>query len=272
MDNDFYKLIEDYGCLNSPFDPRDYKLAIENKVFPKEHILKMPHLKNQSMVGSCVAHSMAYINEYFYNKESNKEADFSVGFVYGYRPENYFQDKGMHIREALQTLLNVGNVPDYEFPYNEEIPKIKNMVDEKLPKLLDIAKKYKISKYAKLDGINQIKTCLMNNVPVILSVPIYKKAFKNNFNGMIEKPQEDDTKEGRHAITIFGWKTINNKEYLLVLNSWGLLWGNLGKANLSIEYPINEAWGIVDDENSPLVVRPKYYWILDLFYSIKKLF
>jgi C1A family cysteine protease len=271
MNDDFYKLIEDYGCLNSPYDSRDYKIISKNTTYPKEYLLSMPHLKNQSMIRSCVGHSLAYINEYFYRKESNKDSDFSAGFIYGYRPEGYSQDKGMYIREGLQTLINIGNVPDYEFPYNEEMPKIKTMVEEKLQQLLSVAKQYKISKYAKLDGINQIKTCLMNNIPVVMSIPIYKKAFKNNFNGMIEKPQANDTQNGNHAIAIFGWKTINDKEYLIVLNSWGLFWGNQGKANLSIEYPINEAWGIVDDKNSPLIVKPKYFWLFDLFYKLKKL-
>ena len=272
MDNDFYKLIEYYGCLNSPSDPRDYKFAIESKTFPKEHILEMPRLKNQSMISSCVAHSLAYINEYFYKKETSTNSDFSVGFIYGYRPEGYSQNKGMYIRNALQTLINIGNVPDYIFPYNEEIPKIKDMVNKKLSELLSVAKEYKISKYAKLNGINEIKTCLMNNIPVVISVPVYKRAFKNNLNGTIEKPQADDTTGGNHAVAIFGWKTINDKEYLLVLNSWGLFWGNRGKANLSVDYPINEAWGIVDNEKSSLIVKPKWYWLFDLFYSLKKLF
>lgn len=271
MDTDFNNLLN-YGCLNSPYDPRDYKILAESTNFPKEYILEIPHLKNQSIVSSCVGHSLAYINEYFYKKESGKNSDFSAGFIYGYRQEGYSQNKGMYIREGLQTLINIGNVPDYEFPYNEEMPKIKTMVDEKLPQLISIANQYKISKYAKLDGINQIKTCLMNNIPVVLSIPVYKKAFKSNLGGTIEKPQSNDTENGNHAIAIFGWKTIDNKEYLLALNSWGLFWGNMGKANLSIEYPINEAWGIVDNENSPLIVKPKYFWIFDLFYKIKKLF
>lgn len=272
MEEEFESFIESYGCIASPSDFRDYIISASESEFPSEHILSVPKVKNQSIVSSCVAHTLSSANEFYYQKESGAESEFSAGFIYGYRPPEYYQGKGMFIRDGLQTLINVGNVPDYVFPYNEEIPKIKKMVDEKLEELKPKAEGYKISKYARLDGINEIKTCLLNGLPVVMSIPVYKKAFKPTTTGTIEAPKADDVKDGSHAIFCYGWTTINGKEYLLILNSWGIFWGKAGKANLSVKYPINEAWGIADNSNSPIIVKPKYFWLVNLFYELKKLF
>jgi cathepsin X len=31
-----------------------------------------------------------------------------------------------------------------------------------------------------------------------------------------------------HIVSIVGWKTVNDKQYWIVRNSWGTYWGNLG--------------------------------------------
>lgn len=55
-----------FGALKSPYDIRDYKIcAPKEVVFPLEFSLTRTSIKNQGIVGSCVAHSLASTIEYF---------------------------------------------------------------------------------------------------------------------------------------------------------------------------------------------------------------
>ena len=92
-------------------------------------------------MNSCVAHSLSTYMEELY-KQLNKQ--FSAGFIYGYRPQEYTQDEGMYPREAVKTLQKIGDVEYNDFPYNKEIPAIKELVDTNLQDLLPKAEQYKI--------------------------------------------------------------------------------------------------------------------------------
>ena len=55
------------GAIFSGYDARDYKLVYTatGKEFPKEFQLETRRIKNQGAVGSCVAHSLSSIIEYY---------------------------------------------------------------------------------------------------------------------------------------------------------------------------------------------------------------
>ena len=55
------------GAIFSPKDVRDYQAVYTAAAaeFPKEFELKMVRVKNQGFVGSCVAHSLSEVIEYF---------------------------------------------------------------------------------------------------------------------------------------------------------------------------------------------------------------
>ena len=57
------------GCLKSPIDVRDYKIAGSGKEdLPEEYEINiLPRIKNQKQVNSCVAHSTSSILEYYEN-------------------------------------------------------------------------------------------------------------------------------------------------------------------------------------------------------------
>jgi hypothetical protein len=65
---------------------------------------------------------------------------------------------------------------------------------------------------------------------------------------------------GGHGMIAVGWKQINNKEYLIVHNSWADF-GDNGKCYICInDYPISEMWGVVDDNlqydiNKPMEIK-----------------
>ena len=56
-----------FGAIPSPIDIRDYRgvACAVKQDFPKEFELEMPEVKNQGSVGSCVAHAISTVVEYF---------------------------------------------------------------------------------------------------------------------------------------------------------------------------------------------------------------
>ena len=81
-----------YGSKKEIPDKRDYKLKskiVSAPKFPEKWELNLSEPKDQGIVNSCVAHSLATFLEKFNNDK------MSVGFIYGYRPSTYSQDQGM---------------------------------------------------------------------------------------------------------------------------------------------------------------------------------
>ena len=162
-----------YGCKKEIDDKRDYKSYIysaKSTTMPDKYEIKMPDVKDQSIINSCVAHSLATFLEETYKQQNIK---FSTGFIYGYRPDGYDQGEGMYPREALKTLLKVGDVPKQNFDYNKEMPEIKRLVDENFKILSELADLYKIQSYSRIYTTNEIKKCIYNDIAVPISIPVY---------------------------------------------------------------------------------------------------
>ena len=201
-----------YGCKKEIVDKRDYKMfisSVKSTIYPNRYEITIPSVKDQGIVNSCVAHTLASFLE---EVHKNENIQFSTGFIYGYRPVGYSQDQGMFPRQAVKTLLKVGDVPKEAFDHNKEIPEIKKLVDNNLDELKDLASKYKIQSYARIYTKQDIMNCLYNDIAVLL----------------------------------VGW---NEKGYILQ-NSWGLYWADNGRAILPFDYPIDSAWAISTDDNN----------------------
>lgn len=235
-----------YGCKKEIDDKRDYKSYIysgKTNEFPDKYEIVMPKVKDQGIVNSCVAHSLSTFLEETY-KQNNIE--FSVGFIYGYRPDGYDQGEGMYPREALKTLLKVGDVPKDRFNHNKEMKEIKQLVDENLTTLLPVAELYKIDSYSRIYTTNEIKKCIFNDIPVPISVPVYNDLAYDKGTFVIKEPSGN--LNGYHMMIIYGY----NKNGWLIQNSWGTEWGNNGRAILPYDYELDTAWAI-DTENNNLV-------------------
>lgn len=244
-----------YGCKKEIKDRRDYKAKVVSSIeLPEEFEIEMPKVKNQGIVNSCVAHSLSTFLEKYFND------NFSVGFIYGYRPEGYSQDEGMYPREALKTLQKIGDVKNNIFNYNEEVPKIIQIVNEKQNYLINKAQDFKIESYARIYTIKEIKKCLYSGTPVPISIPVYD-GLKVDENNIIQKGKE---LEGYHMMILYGW----NKNGFLCQNSWGIFWGYDGKGTLPYNYEIDSAWAISMKNNAIETFQPWYKKILAWFKKI----
>ena len=240
------------GAVHSNPDIRDYKIAKKSlqTEFPAEFELEMPPVKNQGSVGSCVAHSIALVAEYFNKIQHNIDNEISVGYIYGNRVPPLGSGAGMVTRYAISNFCADGAPFVSDFPLHCEVPDIIAAVEEKKDQLHNTARQFRFTSYVKVVKEEEIKTALINGSPVIVAVDWQKdmKVKDGKFNSSWQE------KDGGHAMVICGW----DKDGWIIQNSWGVFWGNGGVATWPYDYPVRELYAIIDTETTPLNIKKPF--------------
>lgn len=236
--------VEALGAIESDPDIRDYRIDGETVkeikyTFPKEFELSMPSVKNQGSVGSCVAHSLATTIEYYNKKQHNEDIEMSVGYIYGNRDVLDHQGEGMVTRTAIANVCADGDVPYTLFPFNEEVPGVIEKVKSKKDNLEAYAEPFRFTSYFKVKTADEIKTALMKGCPVVFAINWYK-GMKVKDDMLTSDFKE---KSGGHCMVIYGWDERGWK----FQNSWGVSWGNRGRAILPYDFTIREAYCVIDE-------------------------
>lgn len=246
--------IKSFGALFSPRDVRDYRLSCASPTtkFPNAFELQMPSVKNQGEVNSCVAHSISTIIEYFNYTQEHSDEEMSVGYIYGNRSKCSHHGPGMYLRDALSNACKYGDVAKRLFPYNQEVPDIITKFDAVSASLFEKGEPNRFTSYYRLYNANEIKTSLMKNGPVVFGMKWYDDI--EVIDGVITTKQESSS-YGGHCMVIYGW----NERGWKIQNSWGVWWGNRGRAILPYNVEIMEAWGIVDTLSNPDIDVKKPY-------------
>lgn len=205
------------GYKKSPIDIRDFtfkKKAVKlmSSAFPAEYECPVKtKVKNQGGVSSCVAHSAAEILEYH-----NPTKTFSTNFIYGIHKKLYGSNgPGMFLRTAAKIMNDYGD-PEYDYcKGNTEIERVYAIANEAFinPEAMENAKQYRISKYARVSSVSDIKYALMNHGPVLGAIMWYADNKLKNY--VLQKGTVFD---GGHAIVVRGW----NKDGWICQNSWGI--------------------------------------------------
>lgn len=264
------------GALPARKDVQAYKVVSVNpKVvenLPDEFDLKMCEVKNQSSVSSCVAHAMSEIIEYFNKSQEKSYVEFSTGFIYGNRSNTLHKGEGMYVDKALDNAKKIGDVPNVLFPYNVEVPKAISMYEEKATELKPKAYPNRITEYFKLQTDEQMKVNLIENGPILFSIPWYADYEVDGKTKIMNHVSNDI--RGYHAMVIYGW----NKDGWKFQNSWGTGFGNKGRAILPYGTKFDTCYGVRDeiigesdlDIDKPLRGFPK--WIISIINFILNLF
>lgn len=241
------------GALFSKPDVRDYIASTKLSEFPEEFELNMPKVKNQGAVGSCVAHSLSTIVEYFNKKETGRHREMSTGYIYGNRRLSLHKGSGMYTRDALRTVAKYGDVPNTYFKVNVEVPEAIDKFEAEVDKIEEKGYNFKFSEYFKLKNDAAIKTSIMENGPVVFAMPWYDDI--EIVDGIMNTDYAKTAKTGGHCMVIYGWNDIGWK----VQNSWGPHWGDKGCMIIPYGVPFKEAWGVKDAAaTSSLVVKKPF--------------
>lgn len=250
-----------FSNLVSPYDIRDYKVAVTTKDFPETFVLPEVSVKNQGSTGSCVAHACSSVVEFHNKRQEGTDIIFSTEFIYGYRPFGYYVGEGMYIRNALKTLREVGDCPLSDLTGNHKCPEAMKAVNAKVEELKDKAYPHRISTYARVKTTEEIKQALMDFGYVVVSMPWHRDyKLKNGVYTYTSK-----AKSGYHCVVIYGW----DERGWLVHNSWGSSWGKNGKFIVPFDFKWREAWAITDAIiNGEEIIKPADNLFIKMFGSL----
>lgn len=253
-------MLQGYGYIKSPKDLRNYRITNLAEELPKTYKVHHSHIKNQGNVDSCVAHSVSEVLEAY------DGINYSTNWIYGYRENCENKDnKGMCVNTAIGTIYKVGYLTYTQLSGNDEMPKAREIVDKNLESFKKMASERKISGYAYLKTIDEVKQAIYNGgLPVIISIDVDSEGLqldKYNTIKPLKKPY------GGHTMVCYGW----NKKGLLIQNSWGEEWGDNGCCVLPYDYPFTEAWTISFDKSELNIEKPSLYWLRELIMLIIKL-
>lgn len=257
-----------YGCKLSKVDIRDYQISGKTTTnLPNTYeVPKLPNVKNQKSVNSCVAHATSSILEY-YDMKDNSSHELSTNFIYGIQNKICGHDgEGMYLRDACKIVQEYGDPLEIECKGNTEVPEAWSIAETAFntESVMKSANYFKIQSYFSCNSKDAIKNAIYKYGPVLGCVRWYHK-YKTDKNGLLIPNMMGDA--GYHAIMIYGWNEIG----FLCQNSWGKSWGKDGRFILPYNVPVEEARALIDsslDIDSSDIIIPKRGTLLDIIYKI----
>lgn len=246
--------MEMLGAIFSKLDVRDYVIKSTKADKKNNQInsyeLPIVRVKNQGSVGSCCAHVLSSVVEYFNYIQHNIKTEMSVGYIYGNREKSTHKGKGMIIRDALKTLKEYGTVTKESFPYNIEMPEAEIKFKLYAKGLYEEGTVSRISSYYKVKTENDVKTALRNKYPVVIGIKWYSDM--KVVSGILTTTKK--IYKGGHCMLLYGW----NEKGWKVLNSWGKSFGNNGTCIIPYSMEIKEAWAVVDNIKDGVKIKKPF--------------
>lgn len=218
-------------------DERDYELhlSIPHRL-PSYVDLRdeMPPVFDQGELGSCTANALCSMRQYFALKHAD-ETILSRLYLYWHERElegTVNEDSGAMLRDGMKVLKKLGCCPEEYFPYN-----ISRFTEKPSKEAEQAAGKYKILSYHRVRSLREIKTCLYHGHPVAIGIKVYESFESPEVaeTGVVPVPSpEFEEFLGGHAMLVVGYD--DEREHLIVRNSWGESWGDHGDCYLPYEF------------------------------------
>ena len=225
--------LKKYGWKKDNVDIRDkihnYKPLFGLKYIKKFNLLdNCPDIYEQGKLGSCTANAIAAAYQFDENKqlEPNSFIPSRLFIYYNERDiENTIKyDSGASIRDGVKSVNKLGVCPETEWPYD-----ISKFTEKPSSKCFEIAKIHKSISYKRIDqSLIQIKSALLAGFPIIFGFNVYESFESQSVtdSGMMPMPENNEKLLGGHAVLAVGFD--DDKQCVLVKNSWGKDWGDNG--------------------------------------------
>ncbi len=228
-----------YGWLPDLPDKRDHMYGAVHKV-PKKLPTKIdlrPYcspVEDQKELGSCTANALAGALEFLMKKDKVSFTDMSRLFIYYNErviEHSVRTDSGAMIRDGIKTLVKQGSCSELSWPYN--IPKFAVKPPKKCYKE---ALNYQILSYARINTVDEMRTCLADGFPFVFGFTVYEsfETQKVAKTGVVGMPKDSESMLGGHAVLGVGYDDRSKR--FIVRNSWGTDWGKKGYFTMPYAY------------------------------------
>jgi C1A family cysteine protease len=210
-----------------------------------DYASEMQTVRSQGGEGSVIGFATAYALEYQLWKKRHEKVRLSPRYIYYEARKkargDISMDSGALFRDALAILKTKGAVPEAAWPY-----KSGEYMNEPPPDV-EQALRYKIKSYSRLRNIDEIKSSLQENGPVVSGVTLYGSAMSDETakNGRLPPAVASDHVLGGHALCLVGYN--DERRELKFINSWGEDWGDHGYGYMPYDYAdrfVTESWAI----------------------------
>ena len=229
-------------------DARDFKFSVQLRLAAKQNLpvavdLRslfpkfIPAVLDQGSLGSCTANAASNALRFLLRKEKIKDWQPSRLYIYWFSrflEGTTNEDSGAYIRDVMTAIHTYGACDETLLPYNVNKYKLKpsnSAVRAATPHTRDF-------KYLSVDPtLLSIKQCLNAGFPIVFGIEVYE-SFESDYvarTGIVPMPNiSTEQFLGGHAITMYGYD--DSKKSFIVMNSWGVKWGDKGYFYLPYDY------------------------------------
>lgn len=238
---DFRDGLRDYINLRALLEELPEKVDLRPRCGP---------IVNQGALGSCTANAIAsahLFNQLKQIREKRTKLGSSIVppafypsrlFIYYNEREiegTILSDSGAMIRDGIRSCVELGACPEASWPYRVHMFK-----ERPLQAAYEQAEKHQVLAYQRLSTLNQCKQCLADGFPFVFGFSVYS-SFESQYvatTGIVPIPKLSEEQRGGHAVMAVGYDDA--EQCLIVMNSWGLEWGDKGYFYLPYEYVRNQ--------------------------------
>lgn len=206
-------------------------------------------VEDQGNLGSCTAHAVVSLFEYYDRRTYGAYTNFSRLFQYKVTRNlmGLTGDSGADLRTAMKASHRIGMCPEKYYPYD-----ITKFDVEPTPFHYAIASNQKASYYVRIDSnrpsqtLANIKAYIRAGLPSCFGFLCYESIDQADATGRIPFPGPNEKIVGAHAIVAAGYvddmvidnpkASVKTRGAIKFLNSWGTSWGEKGWGYLPYDY------------------------------------
>ena len=154
------------------------------------------------------------------------------------------QDSGASIRDGIKCIATQGVCDEVLWPYNIE----KFAITPSVEAYTAAAKHLAVAYYSVPIDLMSLKSALAQGYPIVAGIFVYDtfESAPVAHSGIVPLPKINEHCMGGHCIVIVGYS--DSTKHLIVRNSWGTAWGDMGYFYLPYDYAsknlMMDAWVI----------------------------